>query len=100
MFVQATPKSELKQLYDVEIRKRNMKIKVVERSGMRLKDYLQKKDISGVKQCDDECFVCKTSQKGDCMSSSITYRIQCGFEHPEGTYEYNGKSAKKWIFPW
>ena len=94
IFLPYTPKSELKRIYDEEIKKREMKIRVVERSGVKIKDYLQKKDISGVKQCDKDCFVCSSSKKGDCMASSITYKIECEFAHPEGIYEYNGKTTK------
>ena len=94
MFIPTTPKSELKRRYDEEIKRRNMKIRVVEKSGMKLKDMLQKKDIGSGGQCDGDCFICTTSQKGDCMASGVTYKIQCDSVHPEGTYEYNGKTMK------
>jgi len=94
IFIPYTPESELKRLYDIEIKKRDIKIRVVERSGVKIKDYLQRKDISGVKQCNEDCFICTTSKKGDCMSSSVNYRIKCEFAHPEGIYEYNGKTSK------
>ena len=71
-----------------------MNIRVVEKSGIKLKDMLQKKDIGSVGQCDGDCFICTTSQKGDCMASGVTYKIQCDSVHPEGTYEYNGKTMK------
>ena len=43
MFIPATPKSVLKRMYDEEMKRRNMKIRVMEKSGVKIKDYLQKK---------------------------------------------------------
>ena len=94
MFIPATPKSELKRIYDEEIKKRKIKIRVIEKSGTKIKDVLQKKEIGEGRQCGEDCFVCTTSHKGDCMASGITYRIECDFLHQEGIYEYNGKTMR------
>ena len=94
MFIPATPRSELKRKYDEEIKRRKMKIRVVERSGIKMKDMLQKKNIGDKKQCSEDCFICTTSRKGDCMASGVTYKIECDSVHAEGKYEYNGKTMK------
>ena len=94
LFVSATPQSELKRLYEDEIRKRKMKIKVVERSGIKIKDTLQKKSTLNDKQCKDDCFICTTTQKGNCMSSGVTYMINCNSDHDDKIYQYDGRTMK------
>ena len=94
IFVPATPKSELKKLYDNEIKKRGIRIKVVERSGTKVKDFLQKKSTLNDKQCTDDCFICTTSGKGNCMASGITYKLECNSHEEEYKYQYDGRTMK------
>ena len=53
VFVPATPQSKLKKAYEEEIRKAEMKVKVVERSGQTIKSLLQKSDPSDRQGCED-----------------------------------------------
>ena len=59
-----------------------------------LNEHVQNKDIGDGRQCSEDCFICTTSQNGDCRASGVTYKIECGFVYTEGTYEYNGKMMK------
>ena len=93
IFVDATPNSELKKQFDKEINQRRMKIKVVERSGTRMKNILQKNSVLNDKQCPEDCFVCATTGKGNCMGSGATYTIRCDGDHDEGkVYQYDGRT--------
>ena len=78
IFVPCTPKETLKKVYEREIEKSPFKIKVVERSGRKLKDILHKKDPFKSLQCGrNDCFVCTSNGKGDCTKENVTYIIQC-----------------------
>ena len=78
LFVQATPKSELKQMIQEELAASNINIKVIERSGRNVKRILQKNNPFAREQCvDNSCFVCTTTKEGDCRKSGVTYEIQC-----------------------
>ena len=93
IFVDATPNSELKKLFDKEINQRRMKIKVVERSGTKMKSILQKNSVLNDKQCPEDCFVCATAGKGNCMGSGATYTIRCSGDHDGGkVYQYDGRT--------
>ena len=94
MFIPATPKSELQKLYQEEIKKRRLNIKVVEKSGTKVKHLFQRNGILNDKQCGKDCFVCNTTEKGNCMNSGIVYHIECNHEHEEGTYVYRGRTMK------
>ena len=59
VFIPVTPKSTLKRMFEDAIRKTEVKMKVVERSGSTLRRKLQKSDPFGEKRCADElCVVC------------------------------------------
>ena len=94
MFLPATPNSELKKLYVEEIEKRGIKIKIVEKSGTKIKNLFQRNSLLNEKQCDADCFICNTSAKGNCMTSGIVYEIECNYEHTEGKYQYTGRTMK------
>ncbi len=95
IFVEATPDSELKKLFDKEIKQRRMKIKVVERTGTKMKNILQKNSVLNDKQCTEDCFVCATTGKGNCMGSGATYAIRCEEDHDGGkVYQYDGRTTK------
>ena len=51
LFVQATPKSELKHMIQEELAASNINIKVVERSGRKVKRILQKNNPFAREQC-------------------------------------------------
>ena len=93
LFVQATPNSSLMKRIRNEIETSNIKIKVIERSGTKVKKYLQKNDPFKQKTCNDkQCFVCETSKKGNCQKSSITYEIKCKGDC--GGHVYFGETHK------
>ena len=93
LFVPATPNSELAKLYRQEIRESKIRIKVVEKSGTKIKDTLQKNSVTSNDGCDDStCFVCNTEGGGRCRASAVTYCIDCRSEICE--YVYNGQTGK------
>ena len=79
VFVPPTPKSELKKLYENEIKKTDFKIKVVETAGIPIKRMLQKSQPFPNRKCRNEerCMVCKNSDRGMCRRECITYKIEC-----------------------
>lgn len=95
IFVPATPKSELARMYKEKIKKSDIKIKVVERGGTKIKNLLQINDPLSDKKCskEDKCFVCESgNDKSLCRSSSINYKIECTDVLCKGIY--NGQSSK------
>ena len=92
IFIPATPKSKLKKLYEDAIRKSELPISVVERSGITLKNKLQKSDPLGkAKKCHnkEECMICMNGGKS-CRKEGITYEIEC----EECGDKYIGESAR------
>jgi hypothetical protein len=91
MFVPATPNSMLRRSMEEEVRCTNLKIKIVENSGKKVKRLLQRNDPFKAKTCsDNNCFVCTTSGEGSCRKSGVTYDINC-----EGDCDgdvYNGET--------
>ena len=78
MFIPATPDSKLAKLIEEEVKSSGVKIKVVERAGIKVKKLLQKNDPFKGKKCEDStCFVCSTTNSGNCRKSGITYGIMC-----------------------
>ena len=74
----ATPQSALRHKYEEEIRKVGLNIKVVERSGVTIKNQLQRSNPFGGKRCQrDECMVCRSEGKGKCSSIGVTYELVC-----------------------
>ena len=78
MFVPATPHSKLRKMVEEEVACSTLKIKVVERAGVKVKNLLQRNNPYKKKTCDDNgCFVCSTTRNGSCRKSGITYKISC-----------------------
>ena len=78
MFLPATPGSVLAKRMQEEIDKSELKIKVIERPGMKIKKLLQKNDTNKQLTCgDDKCFVCNTTKEGSCRRTGVTYAITC-----------------------
>ena len=95
LFVPSTPGSQLASQYRQTIEKHQVRIRVVERAGKKMKNILQRNDPLSDKHCkDDACFVCTTNQrnKGNCRTSGITYAIKC--ESEQCMFVYNGQSGK------
>lgn len=78
MFVPCTPNEELKKMYEKEINNSGFKIKVIERSGKKIKDVLHRKDPFKNTKCNRlDCFVCNSNGKGMCNKENIKYKITC-----------------------
>ena len=78
IFVPSTPKSVLKQMYQQEISKSGIRIKVVEKTGTTLKAELQTSNPFKPQRCGRElCFVCSSEGTGNCDAMGITYEIKC-----------------------
>ena len=91
MFIPATPDSKLAKLIEEEVKSSGVKIKVVERAGIKVKKLLQKNDPFKGKKCEDStCFVCSTTNSGNCRKSGITYGIMCKGDCDGDTY--NGET--------
>ena len=94
LFVPSTPEGKLKNLYQGQIVKSGLRIKVVETTGMTLKRQLQTSNPFKKKQCGrEQCFVCTSGGKGDCRSEGITYEIRCKGDCGEKNI-YKGESAE------
>ena len=112
LFIPATPDSKLKSQLQEELKRKNAKIKVVEKSGTKLVRLLQRNDPFKEKRCPDteNCFVCNGEKPGGCRDTSVVYQISCtggcghtyvgqtasngytrGIQHKE---KYDGKSEE------
>ena len=82
LFVPSTPKGKLKHMYENEIKKSGIRIKVVERTGRTLKSQLQTSNPFKEGGCGrNDCFVCTTTNRGNCQTDGITYRCECQGEN-------------------
>ena len=78
LFTAMTPNGKLKKMYENEIRRSGLRIKVVERSGRTLKSQLQTSNPFKQRQCGrEDCFICTTSNVGNCYTEGVTYSIDC-----------------------
>ena len=93
LFVPSTPAGKLKGMYQREINRSGLRIKVVEKTGSTLKDELQSSNPFRPAQCGrEQCFVCSSGGKGNCDSEGITYEIKCQGECTRKNV-YKGESA-------
>jgi len=91
MFITATPDSRMKKEMQNYVNDNGARIKVVEKSGVRLIKMMQRNDPFKEKECNGEnCFICASSKKGGCRGSGITYKIEC----EEGcNFVYHGQTS-------
>ena len=93
IYVPCTPNETLKKAYEEEIRNSTFKIKVIEKSGTKLKDILHRKDPFKTTNCErNDCFICTSGGKGDCTKDNVTYKIKCTEECNKRDI-YNGESS-------
>ena len=93
LFVPSTPKGKLKHMYENEIKKSGIRMKVVERTGRTLKSQLQTSNPFKTGGCTRaDCFICTTSRKGNCQTESVTYQIECEGESCTQR-KYKGETA-------
>ena len=93
LFVPATPKSKLKNMYQREISRSGFRVKVVEKVSTSLKNRLQKSNPFKPRRCGKtDCFVCTSEGTGNCNTEGITYEIECLGDCEEKNI-YKGESA-------
>ena len=94
LFVPATPRSTLANLYKSKAKENGISIKIVEKSGTKIRNRLQVNDPLSSRICpeEDKCFACQTSAKGNCKSTGINYEILC--DHTDCESIYHGQSSK------
>ena len=93
LFVQPTKNSVLKKKYEEVIEASKCNIRVIERAGKSISQKLQKSyPFSKVKCASNDCFVCISEGKGNCMKENINYEIECIREGCE--YVYFGESCR------
>ena len=76
MFVQATPGEILKNEMEKVVKGHGMKIKIVEKGGMTLKNKLQRSDVEPEDSCGRECVICNTEGRR-CQEESVGYKVVC-----------------------
>ena len=82
MMVPATPHGELKKIVENNAKSANLRIKIVEKSGVKLGSYLKQKFDKTSKKgpCKEkDCLICQHSEKNNrtCRTPSIVYKITC-----------------------
>ena len=94
LFIPMTPGGELKRMYEKEIKKSGLRIKVIERSGTTLKSQLQTSNPFKDKRCGRlDCFICTTTGIGNCNTESVTYKITCKGINCTKKNVYKGETA-------
>ena len=95
MFVEATPKSELKGKVERLIKKYKLKIKVVERVGTTVKRVLQRSNPFPRGHCErNDCEICRRGCGVDCRMRGCVYEIICKEEGCGRMYRgQTGRSA-------
>ena len=82
LFIQATSNSELKKLIEDEAKACELRIKVVEKPGRKLVDYMKSFDkTTESPKCEEkDCLTCNNGKKkkgGKCRKSDVVYKITC-----------------------
>ena len=78
MIVDASPEGEIKAIFEEEIAKSNLKIRVIERPGMKHQFITMVTNENKKSKCPpDTCLVCDTEKGGNCRSKEVVYEIAC-----------------------
>ena len=81
LFIPATPDSELKKLIEEEAKACELRIKIVEKPGKKLIDYMKSFDKSheNLKCEEKDCLACGNGKEGEgkCRKHDIVYKIAC-----------------------
>ena len=98
LFVPHTPRGELaRRMKEKEAHNnqgRNIRFKIIEKSGVTLENKLRKSNPWSGERCGrPSCFQCKTDDGGDCWRESVTYSLVCE-ECGEAVCQYFGESGR------
>ena len=78
MIVDASPGEVLKRTIQKEAKKHNVKIKVLERRGITVKNKLQKSNPFERTKCrKEDCVTCRKNIDVDCRRRGVVYEIEC-----------------------
>ena len=78
MFIDATPDSELAESCRKILKQADLKIRVVERSGVSLKHVMVKSNPFARVPCrPTSCGVCTTTDKVNCKKRDVVYEVSC-----------------------
>ena len=79
IMIPATPNSELKKEVDKIAKNSGLRVKVVERPGKKLIDYLKGFDKTRkLDKCSEpDCLICQTDKGGNCRKPNLVYKITC-----------------------
>ena len=81
MMVPATPNGELKKIVEEKAKTADLKVKIVEKAGMKLSAYLKKYDKTDAKKpcLEKDCMICTNATKmtRKCRTPNIVYKIAC-----------------------
>ena len=75
MFVEATPGSALAKEFKTILNSCKINIKVVERTGVTIKEMLTRSDPFRIKECG--CGLCSAESKVNCKTREAVYKISC-----------------------
>ena len=75
MFVEATPGSALAKEFKTILNSCKINIKVVERTGITIKEMLTRSDPFRIQECG--CGLCSAESKVNCKTREAVYKISC-----------------------
>ena len=77
LFVPWSQNGELEDACQEIVDKNFLKVKAVEKTGRKVKDCLQKSSIERKINFPEGCHVCKTDNKISCLTTDVTYKMNC-----------------------
>ena len=77
LFIPWTKNGELKRECQKIVDRIGIKVKVIEKTGTKMKAILQKSSIGMNKGCHTGCIVCKSGNKTSCLMTDVTYLLTC-----------------------
>ena len=102
LIIDSTPNSEIKTIFEEELKKSSLKIRVIERPGPKVQFTAMATNANPREKCQPgECMICDTKGGGNCRSKEITYEITCkgcksGYDGQSGRNGFTrGREHKK-----
>ena len=91
LFVQPTVKSKLKKEVQMIARRNDVKVKVIEKAGLTVKQVLQKSNPYPKKRCERvDCAMYEFGRFGECRTRVCGYKIRC----KDDGKEYRGQTGR------